>query len=97
AVRRKPLAVAADADLWKFNRFLPENHCQTRDSAKTLLLMVIDIVVSTYITGHPSAERLVVQEPSLRRLRPLHLYTRSVRRRAASFSRANRTSGITFG
>ena len=45
AVRRKPLAGAADAVLWEFNRSLPGNRCQKRDSAKTLLLMLIDVVV----------------------------------------------------
>src|SRR5437899_9001823 len=48
AVRRKPLA-GAGRGLWKFNRFSPENHCQKRDSAKTLLLMLIDVVVLAFI------------------------------------------------
>lgn len=41
--------MAADAGLWIFNRFSPEKHCQRRDSAKTLLLMVIDVVVLAFI------------------------------------------------
>jgi hypothetical protein len=49
AVRRKPLAGAADAVYGKFNRFSPGNHCQKRDSAKTLLLMLIDVVVLAFI------------------------------------------------
>jgi hypothetical protein len=35
--------------LWKFNRFSPGKHCQKRDSAKTLLLMFIDVVVRAFI------------------------------------------------
>jgi hypothetical protein len=35
--------------LWKFNRFSPGNRCQKRDSAKTLLLMLIDVVVLAFI------------------------------------------------
>src|SRR6202022_4479168 len=35
--------------LWKFNRFSPGKHCQKRDSAKTLLLMLIDVVVLAFI------------------------------------------------
>src|ERR1700694_4364141 len=35
--------------LWKFNRFSPGKHCQKRDSAKTLLLMLIDVVVLAFM------------------------------------------------
>ena len=35
--------------LWKFNRFLPEKPCQTGTLAKTLLLMLIDVVVLAFI------------------------------------------------
>src|ERR1700730_89652 len=35
--------------LWKFNRFSPGNRCQKRDSAKPLLLMLIDVLVLTFI------------------------------------------------
>ena len=42
-VRRKPLAGAADAGLWEFNRFLPEKPCQTGILAKRFLLMLIDV------------------------------------------------------
>src|SRR5437667_6733227 len=47
AVRRKPLAGAADAVYGNSIDF--ENHCQKRDSAKTLLLMLIDVVVLAFI------------------------------------------------
>src|SRR6202022_245246 len=35
--------------LWKFNRFSPGNHWPKRDSAKMLLLMLIDVVVLAFI------------------------------------------------
>jgi hypothetical protein len=44
--RQKEAARGCDGrGLWKFNRFSPGNRCQKRDSAKTLLLMLIDVVV----------------------------------------------------
>src|SRR5437762_6296847 len=35
--------------LWKVNRFSPGNRCQKRNAAKTLLLMLIDVVVLAFI------------------------------------------------
>ena len=35
--------------LWKFNRFSSGNRCQKRDSAKTMLLMLIDVVVLAFM------------------------------------------------
>ena len=74
-------------ELWDFNRFLPEKPCQTGTLAKTLLLMLIDVVILAFIDCHLSAGRSVAQGHSSDAWAS---HTRSVRRRAASFSRANR-------
>jgi hypothetical protein len=62
--------------LWKFNQFLAEKPCQKRDSAKTLLLMLIDVGDHRNYPDHPSPGGPLIQGHSSKPFTPLRYYAR---------------------
>jgi len=67
--------------LWEFNRFLPENPCQTGTLAKTLLLIFIDVAILATISIILPPAPSVLQEGSP----DACVYTRGSVRRASGF------------
>ncbi len=67
--------------LWEFNRFLPENPCQTGTLAKTLLLRLIDVELLAIICVILPPAPSVLQEGSSHPC----VYTRGSVRRASGF------------
>src|SRR6266567_2635894 len=93
AVRRKPLAGAADAVYGNSIDF--QNRCQKRDSAKTLLLMLIDVVVLAFIWIIVARGGLLFKttvQTTVSNACISHALASAAR--AASFSRAIRNSAV---